>query len=440
LNTWKWFGLSFALAFVLIAGRFRVYHPWRTEGLTPELIALAESALYAMGIASAVANVSGGAPGGLQLVVTLAVATCSLLSTRLLTRILIRRERRRGDDYRIWLIVGRNARAATIAQDILANPHYGIRIAEVVDVGVGLSGGNMEAAIDAAGQAVLARLPGRRVGKLGDLQAIIGSGVVDEVVLTLPVRSCYDLIGQVLEMCKKAGISVKQDPAVFEIPEFGRALTHVGAIPLLTHFSGPSNYAQLIAKRLLDISVSTTALLLLSPFLALLALLVRTSSSGPVFFRQKRVGLHGRQFSMVKFRSMQADAPHRHLDLTAANERDGLAFKIKSDPRITPLGRWLRKFHLDELPQLWNVLVGDMSMVGPRPLPVNETTDHEWWQRRRLTVPPGLTCLWQLEDDPTIPFQQWMRMDIDYIDRWSFWLDLKIIVLTFRTLARGRGW
>jgi exopolysaccharide biosynthesis polyprenyl glycosylphosphotransferase len=370
----------------------------------------------------------------------LAAASCILLATRVLTRVLIRRERRRGDDYRIWLIVGRNSRAATIAQDILTNPHYGIRIAEVVDVGAESSGVSMKAAIDAAGQAVLARLPGRRVSKIDDLQAIIGSGVVDEVVLTLPIRSCYDLICQVLEMCKKAGISVKQDPVAFEIPEFGRALTHVGAIPLLTHFSGPSNYPQLIAKRLLDIAISATSLLLLAPFLVFLAFLVRATSAGPVFFRQKRVGLHGRQFSMVKFRSMQADAHHIHHELRAANERDGLAFKIKSDPRITPIGVWLRKFHLDELPQLWNVLVGDMSMVGPRPLPITETTGHEWWQRRRLTVPPGLTCLWQLEDDPTIPFHQWMRMDIDYIDRWSFWLDLKIIVLTFRTLARGRGW
>jgi exopolysaccharide biosynthesis polyprenyl glycosylphosphotransferase len=408
--------------------------------LTPELSALAESAVYAMCIASAVANASGGALGGLQLVTTLAVATVALLAMRLLVRVVIRRERRRGDDYRIWLIVGRNARAATIARDILANPHYGIRIAEVVDVGAEVNDRGLEPDIDAAGLAVFTHLPGRRVANLGELQNIIGSGVVDEVVLTLPVRSCYDLICQVLEMCKKAGISVKQDPVVFEIPEFGRALTHVGAIPLLTHFSGPSNYSQLIAKRLLDIAISATALLVLAPFLALLAGLVQLTSPGPVFFRQKRVGLHGRQFWMVKFRSMQADAPRRHRDLAAANERDGLAFKIKADPRITPLGRWLRKFHLDELPQLWNVLVGDMSMVGPRPLPVNETTGHEWWQRRRLTVPPGLTCLWQLEDDPTIPFQQWMRMDIDYIDRWSIWLDLKIILLTFRTLARGRGW
>jgi lipopolysaccharide/colanic/teichoic acid biosynthesis glycosyltransferase len=214
----------------------------------------------------------------------------------------------------------------------------------------------------------------------------------------------------------------------------------VGRIPMLTHFRGPSNYAQLMAKRVLDVVCSALALVLLSPLLLGAALLVRASSPGPIFFLQTRVGLHGRQFRMIKFRSMYIDAPQRQAALRQANERDGAAFKMKHDPRITPLGRLLRKFHLDELPQLWNVLVGDMSLVGPRPLPVHESVEHEWWQRRRLTVPPGLTCFWQLQDDPSIPFQQWMRMDMDYIDRWSFWLDLKIIFLTFGTLARGRGW
>jgi len=143
---------------------------------------------------------------------------------------------------------------------------------------------------------------------------------------------------------------------------------------------------------------------------------------------------------MLKFRSMYEDADSHQQHMRDMNGRDGTAFKIKNDPRITPVGRFLRKYHLDELPQLWNVLAGDMSLVGPRPLPIAEADGDAWWQRRRLSMPPGITCLWQLRDDPEIPFQDWMRMDMAYIDAWSVWLDVKILFKTVTTVARGGGW
>jgi lipopolysaccharide/colanic/teichoic acid biosynthesis glycosyltransferase len=243
-----------------------------------------------------------------------------------------------------------------------------------------------------------------------------------------------------LRICSAAGISVKLLPEAFAVPESSRHLAAIGNIPVLTHYSGTGHYGQLLLKRFIDMVGATAGLALALPLLLPVALWVKRGSPGPLFFRQTRVGLHGRHFSMVKIRTMYVDAELRADELAQLNERDGTAFKLRNDPRITAAGRWLRKFHVDELPQLWNVLVGDMSLVGPRPLPVKEANGNEWWQRRRLTVPPGLTCLWQLEDDPVIPFQQWMRMDMDYIDRWSVWLDLKIILLTFGTLVRGRGW
>jgi lipopolysaccharide/colanic/teichoic acid biosynthesis glycosyltransferase len=159
-----------------------------------------------------------------------------------------------------------------------------------------------------------------------------------------------------------------------------------------------------------------------------------------VFFVQQRVGLHGRLFPMVKFRSMEKDAARRNVEMQAMNETDGVAFKMRLDPRVTPVGRILRKFHLDELPQLWSVLVGDMSLVGPRPLPPEEANRKEWWQRRRLSMPPGLTCFWQVEGDHLMPFSRWMQMDLDYIDGWSLWLDLKLIAWTFGAVAKGKGW
>lgn len=434
--TFLWFGAAFVPTFVLLSERFGVYHPWRTERLRPELMLLTEVTLYSAGLATVVAGAMSHPLAGVPTALALAAGLLTLLLLRLVVRLTLRRLRQRGDDYRVWLIVGRNARAAALLQDIERHRHYGIRVAEVIDVAAETD----QPAMDESQLATLAGYTVRRIDTLEDLRGIIAAGVVDEVVITLPMRSCYDRIHDLLALCGHAGISVKLQSDMFEVPDYRRALSHVGDIPMLTHFRGPSNYGQLLAKRLLDMVASSVALVMLAPLFAALALAVKLSSPGPVLFRQQRVGLHGRQFSIFKFRTMFVDAPVLHQQLRNDSDRDGLAFKMKDDPRITRVGRALRKFHLDELPQLLNVASGDMSLVGPRPLPLHEAIGHEWWQRRRLTVPPGLTCLWQVEDDPTIPFQQWMRMDMEYIDKWSFWLDLKLIVLTLGTLARGRGW
>jgi lipopolysaccharide/colanic/teichoic acid biosynthesis glycosyltransferase len=178
---------------------------------------------------------------------------------------------------------------------------------------------------------------------------------------------------------------------------------------------------------------------LLSPLLVLIAVAIKLTSHGPVFFLQTRVGLHGRHFRMAKFRSMIHDAPARRHELERLNQTDGAAFKIKNDPRITFVGKWLRQFHLDELPQLWNVLLGDMSLVGPRPLPPHEARNSDQWQRR-LTMPPGLTCYWQVRGDHRMPFRQWMQLDLAYIDEWSLWLDFKLLCSTVPAVVRGKGW
>lgn len=435
---WWWFAAPFVLAHVLIYARLKVYQPWRTEGIGRELLAVGECSLYSIGLASAVAAVFGGPLHGWALGHAIAAGLVALMGMRVALRLALQQRRRAGDDYRTWLIVGRNARAAALVAELQARPHYGIRVAGVVDVGPGEAG--VSGAEDLA---PLAGLPARHVDDIGQLRQTLVEGAIDEVVILLPMRSCYDRIHRLLALCEEAGISVKLHPDQFELPCYQRTVTHVGRMPMLTHYRGPSNHAQLAAKRAMDVVLAAAALVALGPLLLLLALAVKLSSPGPAFFRQQRVGLHGRSFSMVKFRSMYTGRPQQPQAAAAqglVNQRDGLAFKMKDDPRITPVGRWMRKFHVDELPQLWNVLVGDMSLVGPRPLPLHEATGHEWWQRRRLSVPPGLTCFWQLHDDPTIPFQEWMHMDMRYIDSWTFWLDVKIIARTFGTLARGRGW
>ena len=425
--------VTFVVAFIVIGGRMRLYHPWRTESLLREFSALTEATLYAMGLAMMVVGVLGIHWGGPKLAAMLLGGWLSLMVARSVMRWIIRRQRRRGDDYRVWLVVGRNPRSTALLDEILSNPQYGIRIAAVLDVGEGDDKRETPASLPDG-------VPVRTLSDAEGLRDVLTTQVIDEVVITLPVRSCYDLIQSMLSICSAAGISVKLLPEAFVVPESNRHLTTIGNITVLTHYSGTGHYGLLLLKRLIDMAGAAVGLVLTLPLLVAAALSVKLSSPGPLLFRQTRVGLHGRHFSMIKIRTMYIDAEQRRAELTSHNERDGTAFKLRNDPRITRAGRLLRKFHIDELPQLWNVLVGDMSLVGPRPLPVHEASGNEWWQRRRLTVPPGLTCLWQLQDDPEIPFQQWMRMDMEYIDRWSVWLDLKIILLTFGTLARGRGW
>jgi exopolysaccharide biosynthesis polyprenyl glycosylphosphotransferase len=195
----------------------------------------------------------------------------------------------------------------------------------------------------------------------------------------------------------------------------------------------------LAMKRFFDIVLSGGALALLSPLLVAVAILVKTTSRGPVLFRQKRVGLHGRMFHMLKFRSMVTDAEQLKEKLLRDNEQSGPIFKMRLDPRITTIGRFIRKHSIDELPQIVNVLRGDMSIVGPRPAIPGEVARYEAWQLRRLSVRPGLTCVWQVSGRNEIGFLEWMKLDMQYIDRWTFAGDLGLILRTIPVVLTGRG-
>ncbi len=211
--------------------------------------------------------------------------------------------------------------------------------------------------------------------------------------------------------------------------------------PLLIYRTTPTISWELLAKRFIDIVGSAILLLLASVPMLIIALLIRLTSSGPIIFSQNRSGLHGRSFRMYKFRSMVTNAEQARAELESRNEMTGPVFKVKDDPRVTPLGRWLRRTSLDELPQLWNVFHGEMSLVGPRPLPLYETANFgDISQRRRMSVRPGLTCLWQVRGRNQITdFKDWVRLDLEYIDRWSLWLDLEILLRTIPVVLFGWG-
>jgi exopolysaccharide biosynthesis polyprenyl glycosylphosphotransferase len=211
--------------------------------------------------------------------------------------------------------------------------------------------------------------------------------------------------------------------------------------PLLIYRTAPTISWELVAKRVIDVLGSFLLLMVTSLPILIIAILVRWTSPGPVIFWQNRSGLHGRPFRMYKFRSMVTNAEQARAELESLNEMTGPVFKVKNDPRVTPLGFWLRRTSLDELPQLWNVLRGEMSLVGPRPLPLYETANfNDISQRRRMSVRPGLTCLWQVRGRNQITdFKDWVRLDLEYIDRWSLWLDLEILVRTFPVVLFGWG-
>jgi exopolysaccharide biosynthesis polyprenyl glycosylphosphotransferase len=221
-----------------------------------------------------------------------------------------------------------------------------------------------------------------------------------------------------------------------------RAQVQIGTLeelPLLTYSTTPTSELRLLAKRTMDIGISLLVLGLALPAMLVIALAIKMASGGKVLYRQTRCGLYGRKFTLFKFRTMVEDAEQLQEELSHLNEMRGPVFKMKEDPRITPLGRWLRRLSLDELPQLWNVLKGDMSLVGPRPPVPREVSSYERWQRRRLSMRPGLTCLWQIRGRNDIDFESWMQLDLEYIDNWSPMLDVKILAKTIPAVLSGRG-
>lgn len=269
------------------------------------------------------------------------------------------------------------------------------------------------------------------------LPKLVAENVVDEVIFDVDSGKLAALEETFLA-CDEEGVRTRVAIDFFPHVNSEISLDRVGGAPLLTFSAAPLDDLRLVFKRLFDIVFSGLALVVLSPLLLLVALLIKASSRGPVIFRQARCGLNGRRFTLYKFRSMVEHAHDMRAELEHLNERE-VAFKIARDPRITPLGRWLRKFSIDEFPQFFNVLRGDMSIVGPRPPLPEEVDQYERWQRRRLRMRPGLTCLWAVAGRDRVDFNAWMRMDISYIENWSLQLDWSIILKTIPQVLAGRG-
>jgi exopolysaccharide biosynthesis polyprenyl glycosylphosphotransferase len=280
----------------------------------------------------------------------------------------------------------------------------------------------------------------RVVSDYTGLAEFLRRNVVDEAVIYLPFASFYRHWSNVAGLCAHHGIMVRVNSDAFGLKNTRWLAEEFDGNHYIATNTGAGEGWPLAAKRALDIIISFVLLVILAPVLLAVAVAIKLTSAGPVFFLQERIGLNKRRFRIYKFRTMVVNAEQLMPGLESRNEVTGPVFKIMNDPRITPLGKFLRRSSIDELPQLFNVLKGDMSLVGPRPLPVRDYDGFsEDWQRRRFSVRPGITCLWQVNGRSGISFDQWMLLDLKYMDEWSLWLDFKILAKTVPAVVRGSG-
>jgi exopolysaccharide biosynthesis polyprenyl glycosylphosphotransferase len=419
--------LALLLAWHLILTSFGLYESKRLATRRSEVIDVCEAVILSSIVLLLAAKLfSKGTATVSFLALFWILSFAFLVTVRFIARYMLGMLRRRGRNLRFMLMLGTNARSIEFAKRIESKPELGYQVLGFVD--------------DSPAREEFWTSGYKVCCELANLSEYLRRNVVDEVSMYLPLRSFYKQAAQVAMQCEQHGIIMRFDSDIFNLKI---AQSHMDAFDgdpqIIAHSSGFAGWPFLF-KRTIDLVVSFVLVLLLVPLFLTVAVLVRLTSPGPVFFKQKRVGLNKRQFIMYKFRTMVPNAERIQEELLHLNEMSGPVFKIRNDPRMTPFGRMLRKTSIDELPQLFNVLKGDMSLVGPRPIPLRDYQFfNEDWQRRRFSVRPGITCLWQVGGRNSIPFERWMELDMEYIDQWSLWLDLKILVRTIPALLRGTG-
>jgi len=356
------------------------------------------------------------------------VVSVIVVASRVALTGLLMGARRFGYNYRYLLMVGTNQHAAEFAGKITRRSELGYKV-----VGFIAESAESRHAWEASGG------QGKVLGTLADIRRVLERERVDEMLVCLSVEARFRTMNEIITIARELGIVLRiapeaADGAMLEklhIEEFDNEY-------VITLFR-EQMLLQLLVKRVVDVVVSAIALLVLAAGMGVVAILIKLTSPGPVLFAQDRVGMNQRRFKLYKFRSMVADADERKSALAHLNEVDGPVFKIENDPRVTRIGRFIRRTSIDELPQLFNVLRGEMSLVGPRPPLPDEVIRYEWMFRKRLSVKPGITCVWQVSGRNHITFERWMQMDHDYIENWSLWLDLKILMKTIPAVFLGRG-
>jgi len=332
--------------------------------------------------------------------------------------------RRKGYNFLNILIVGTGRRAAEFIARIKRHPEWGMQIVGAID--------------DEPGRGVTTVDGVEIIGNLGDIPDILHEKPIDEVAFVIP-RSRLSHVEQALHECETEGVVTTFAIDLFDMKIAKAAVSEFDGVPLLQFRTTKISEWQLVVKRIVDLVVSGIILVILAPLFLALAVIIKITSRGPVFFRQERVGLHGRRFILYKFRTMRLGAHDALSRVDDVSEMDTPEFKAMKIKWMTPIGRFMRKFSLDELPQLINVFKGNMSIIGPRPTVPDEVEKYKPWQRRRFSMKPGITCLWQISGRNKIGFEDWMKLDLKYVDTWSVWLDVKIALKTLPVVVFGIG-
>ena len=357
----------------------------------------------------------------LFLLVLFPVQAAATIATRGVLRWWLARIRRAGKNVRNVLILGTGRQALAFSAQLAEHSALGLRI-------IGFLGDEADSLAD----------PRSYLGPIASFEQVLHSQVVDEVAICLPGAD-WSWIQSIAHLCQEEGKIVR---IPLEVPDVGpgmRFVEDLDGTTVLSLVKAPDRVLTLAVKRIIDVVGAIIGLILFSPLLLATAIYIRLQDGSPVIFRQERVGTNGRRFAMYKFRTMVKNAEERYEAVSALSDTRGAAFKMTDDPRVTPWGRKLRRTSVDELPQLWNVLKGEMSLVGPRPAPPREVAAYSLWQRRRLSMKPGLTGLWQISSRVDAEFDDRAKLDLDYIDRWSLLLDLRIVVLTVPALLKVNG-
>ena len=353
------------------------------------------------------------------------MAMVMTVAVRAAMRFLLTLVRSQGRNLRHIVVLGTNRRARAFAEKIRERRDMGYNVIGYVD--------DRSADKDGNPMEILCGISG--------FPEILERYVVDEVVIALPIQTFYIQIREIMAQCTEQGITVRfiMDK-LFDLPNTRSRMEYLEDTPLFSLYMGPEENWAFVVKRVMDFILSAVFLVLLTPLFVLVGALIALTSRGPVFFVQDRVGHNKRRFRMYKFRTMTKEAELLQEELEGLNEAEGPVFKINNDPRITKIGKILRKTSIDELPQLVNVLKGDMSLVGPRPLPLRDYRRFQKnWQKRRVSVKPGITGLWQVCGRNDLSFDRWIELDMEYIDHWSLFLDFKILIKTIPVVLSGKG-
>jgi exopolysaccharide biosynthesis polyprenyl glycosylphosphotransferase len=355
--------------------------------------------------------------------ITILLTTLLLCLRRLLWRMMMSRKFERGLEARNIIIVGSGRVGQALRLHLESIRHLGYAFKGYVLV----PGFDTETSLGSADV----------LGSIEELLEIARKHFADEIFLSAPCES--SVVKRLVADARAAGVDIRVIPELYDGLAWNRPIEYVGQFPTIPLHRGEVPVMGFFLKRFIDVVLSSLAVLTLAPLVAIIAVAIRLDSRGPIFYCSERIGKKGRIFRCIKFRTMAADAEHRRAEILHMNERDGVLFKVSNDPRVTRVGRFLRKYSLDELPQFINVLRGDMSMVGPRPPIASEVKRYDLSHLRRLAVLPGMTGLWQVQARQDPSFDSYISLDTAYIENWSVWLDIKILVRTLTVVASGTG-